>query len=53
MWIGCGVKIYKGTVIPEGCVIASDTIVKGVFEIENSLIGGNPARVIKENIKWN
>lgn len=52
VWIGCGVKIYKGTVIPDGCVIASDTIVKGVFEIENSLIGGNPARVIKENIQW-
>lgn len=32
--------------------LASDTIVKGVFETENSLIGGNPARVIKENIQW-
>ncbi|WP_369769603.1 hypothetical protein [Flavobacterium sp. WC2416] len=52
VWIGCGVKIYKGTVIPNGCIIASDTIVKGVFEIENSLIGGNPARVLKERVSW-
>jgi len=52
VWIGCGVKIYKGTVIPNGCVIASDTTVRGVFEIENSLIGGNPARVIKEGVQW-
>jgi acetyltransferase-like isoleucine patch superfamily enzyme len=52
VWIGCGVKIYKGTVIPNGCVIASDSIVKGVFHVENSLIGGNPAKVIKEGIKW-
>ncbi|MEO8238583.1 MAG: acyltransferase [Flavobacterium sp.] len=52
VWIGCGVKIYKGTVIPNGSIIASDTIVKGVFEIENSLIGGNPARVIKEGVRW-
>lgn len=52
VWIGCGVKIYKGTVIPNGCVIASDSIVKGIFEVENSLIGGNPARVIKEKIQW-
>lgn len=22
VWIGCGVKIYKGTVIPDGCVIS-------------------------------
>lgn len=51
-WIGCGVKIYKGTVIPNGCVIASDSIVKGVFHVENSLIGGNPAKVIKEGITW-
>lgn len=52
VWIGCGVKIFKGTVIPNGCVIASGSIVKGVFEIENSLIGGHPARVIKEKIEW-
>jgi acetyltransferase-like isoleucine patch superfamily enzyme len=52
VWIGCGVKIYKGTVIPNGCMIASDSIVKGVFYIENSLIGGIPAKVIKEEINW-
>lgn len=52
VWIGCGVKIYKGTIIPDGCVIASDSIVKGIFHVENALIGGNPAKVIKENISW-
>ncbi|MDZ4668221.1 MAG: acyltransferase [bacterium] len=52
VWIGCGVKIYKGTVIPNGCVIASDSIVKGIFHVENALIGGSPARVIKENVDW-
>lgn len=52
VWIGCGVKIYKGTVIPDGCVIAADSIVRGVFQTESSLIGGNPAKVIKENISW-
>ncbi len=52
VWIGCGVKIYKGTVIPDGCVIASDSIVKGVFNIENSLICGCPAKIVKENIEW-
>lgn len=52
VWIGCGVKIYKGTFIPNNCVIASNSIVKGVFSSENTLIGGNPAKVIKENIEW-
>jgi acetyltransferase-like isoleucine patch superfamily enzyme len=52
VWIGCGVKLYKGTVIPDGCVIAADSIVRGVFVEKNSLIGGNPAKVIKSNITW-
>lgn len=52
VWIGCGTKIYKGTVIPDGCIISSDSVVKGIFLSKNSLIGGNPARVLKENINW-
>lgn len=52
VWIGCGVKIYKGTIIPNNCVIASNSIVKGVFKDEKTLIGGNPAKIIKDNVEW-
>ncbi|MBG6109882.1 acetyltransferase-like isoleucine patch superfamily enzyme [Flavobacterium sp. CG_9.10] len=52
VWIGCGVKIYKGAVIPSGRVIASNSIVKGIFTSKNTLIGGNPAKVVKEDISW-
>lgn len=52
VWIGCGAKIYKGTKIPNGCVIASNAIVRGEFYEENSIIGGNPAKVIKKGISW-
>ncbi len=52
VWIGCGVKIYKGTVIPDGCVIAANSIVRGVFTENKALIGGFPAKVIRENISW-
>ena len=52
VWIGCGVKIYKGTVIRDGCVIAANSSVRGTFQVQNSLIGGNPAKVIKENVSW-
>jgi acetyltransferase-like isoleucine patch superfamily enzyme len=52
VWIGCDVKIYKGTVIPAGCVIAAGSIVRGIFTQENSLIGGNPAKVIRNHIQW-
>ncbi len=52
VWVGCNVKIYKGVRIADGCVIASDSVVKGVFEEKNCLIAGNPAKVIKQNISW-
>ncbi len=52
VWIGCGVKIYKGAVIPDGSVIAANSVVRGVFTTPNSLIGGHPARVLKESVHW-
>jgi acetyltransferase-like isoleucine patch superfamily enzyme len=52
VWVGCGVKIYKGTQIADGCVVDADSVVRGQFTQANTLIGGNPARVIKENISW-
>lgn len=52
VWIGSNVSIYKGTQIPDGCVIAANSVVRGVFTEENALIAGNPARVIKSGVKW-
>jgi acetyltransferase-like isoleucine patch superfamily enzyme len=52
VWIGSGVKILKGSVIPKGCVVASNSVVCGAFIEENTLIAGNPAKVIKSNIHW-
>ncbi|WP_157766479.1 acyltransferase [Pedobacter ginsengisoli] len=52
VWIGCGVSIYKGTVIPSGCVIASNSVVRGVFATPNSIIAGNPAKVIMNEVTW-
>jgi len=52
VWVGSRVSVYKGTVIPDGCVIASNSVVKGVFDEPNTLIAGNPAKVIKRNVVW-
>ncbi|WP_214228855.1 acyltransferase [Pedobacter sp. B4-66] len=52
VWIGCGVSIYKGTVIPDGCVIASNSVVRGVFTKPNSVIAGNPAKTIINDVTW-
>ena len=53
IWIGCGVKIYQGTIIPDNTVIAADSVVRGVFNEENTIIAGNLAKVIKKNVNWN
>lgn len=52
VWVGCNVCILKGSVIPDNCVIAANSVVTGIFSEESVLIGGNPAKVIKRNISW-
>lgn len=51
VWIGCNVTILTGTNIGKNSVIAAGSIVKGVFP-DNVLLGGNPAKIIKELINW-
>jgi acetyltransferase-like isoleucine patch superfamily enzyme len=52
VWIGCNVHIYKGANIPDNCVIAADSIVRGHFDESHCLIGGNPAKILRKNINW-
>ncbi len=51
VWIGSGVKIFKGVTIGEGSIIAAGSIVTKSIP-PHSLTAGIPARVIKDNIKW-
>lgn len=46
-FIGCNSIILKGTVLGDGCVVGAGTVGAGKFE-SNSVIVGNPARVIKK-----
>ncbi len=48
-FIGVNAIILKGTELGNNCIVGAGAVVSGKFE-DNSIIVGNPARVIKENI---
>ncbi len=51
VWLGCKVTVLKGVTIGEGAVIAAGSVVTKDVP-PHTLCGGNPAKVIKENIWW-
>jgi len=51
VWVGANSTILKGTRIGNNCVVASGSVVSGIFPA-NVLIGGIPAKIIKQNVNW-
>jgi len=51
VWIGKNVLILKGVTIGDGAIVAAGSVV--VKDVPaGTLVGGNPAKVIKENVQW-
>ena len=51
VWIGEGAKILKGVNIDEDSIVSTGAIVTSSFG-KNVIIGGTPAKILKENITW-
>lgn len=50
-WIAYASKIYGGSIIGDGCIVGTGSIVKGHFA-NNCTIVGSPARIIRRNVAW-
>ncbi len=51
VWVGEGAKIMKGVQLQKDTIVASGAIVTRSFP-SNVIVGGNPAKVIKEGVSW-
>lgn len=52
VWVARNVKIMKETTISNNTVVATGSIVTKSFDKEYTIIGGAPAKIIKENVIW-
>ncbi len=52
VWIGNHTILLKGTVISENSIVATGAVVTKPFHQKAVIVGGNPARILKEDINW-
>lgn len=52
VWIGTGVTLLKGTELAEGCIVGAASCVVGNHNEPHTIIVGNPARKIKDDVYW-
>ena len=53
VWIGANSNVMKGSVIPNGCIVGSYSLVNKAFAEDNCLLVGIPAFVKKKQVTWN
>ncbi len=51
-WIGNKVTIIKNTILADNTIVGAKSLVSGHFTEPNTIIAGNPAKVIKKNVIW-
>ena len=52
VWIAAHCSILKGVRLGRDSVVATRSVVTKPFDQEGIIVGGNPAKVLKENITW-
>lgn len=52
VWLCSYVNVLKGVSIPNESVVAYGSLVTTKFDKDNVLLGGTPAKILKDNISW-
>lgn len=52
VWIANGVSVLKGSEIGNWNIVGTHSVVSKIVTSKNCLVVGNPARVVKTNVKW-
>lgn len=51
-YVGSAVRFAPGSAIGNNVLVAMGSVVSGVLNVDNVLVGGVPAKVLKENYDW-
>lgn len=52
VWIGERAYITKRATLPDQCVVAACSVVTRRFDKEHCVLAGNPAKVVREGVRW-
>ena len=44
--------LMKDVILPKGTIVETRAVVTKTFNEENTVIEGNPAKIIKKNVQW-
>ena len=50
VWVGCRATVLKGSNVPDGCVVAANSVITRNFPEKNCLLTTNG--ITKKNISW-
>lgn len=51
VWLGEGARVLKGVILKDNIIVSTGAVVTKSFD-ENVLIGGVPAKILKNNVNW-
>ncbi|MEI4487865.1 acyltransferase [Frigidibacter sp. MR17.14] len=52
VWVGERSYVTKRATVPDGCIVAACAVVTKRFDETNTVLAGNPAKVVKHNVEW-